>query len=138
MNVRILPEAEEELYQAALSYEDRESEVGLRLLAAYDEARSRIEERADHLQRLETIPPGRNIRRTFMRRFPYMVVCELFLDEVVIIAVAHIRARSQTTGRGELSSQIKSPVPRLVSLGTSSADKELADHRTASPKTPKQ
>jgi hypothetical protein len=36
--VRILPEAEEELYQAALWYEDREEGVGVRLLTAYDVA----------------------------------------------------------------------------------------------------
>ena len=89
MNVRILPEAEEELYQAALWYEDREQGVGLRFLAAYDEARRRIEERADRLPRLETLPLGRNIRRTFLRRFPFMVVCELFPNEVAILAVAH-------------------------------------------------
>ena len=37
--VRILREAEEELYQAAVWYEDREHGVGLRLLSAYNEAR---------------------------------------------------------------------------------------------------
>lgn len=89
MNVRILPEAEEELYQAALWYEDREQGVGLRFLSAYDQARRRIEERADRLPHLETLPPGRNIRRTFLHRFPFMVVVELFADEVVILAVAH-------------------------------------------------
>ena len=89
MIVRILPEAEEELYQAALWYEDREEGVGVRLLTAYDVARRRIEERADRLPRLETLPPGRDIRRTFLRRFPFMVVFEMFPHEVVIIAVAH-------------------------------------------------
>ena len=49
MIVRILPEAEEELYQAALCYEEREEGVGVRLLTAYDVARRRIEERADRL-----------------------------------------------------------------------------------------
>ena len=38
MIVRILPEVEEELYQAALWYEEREEGVGVRLLTAYDVA----------------------------------------------------------------------------------------------------
>ncbi len=37
MIVRILPEAEEDLYQAVLWYEEREPGVGIRMLAAYDE-----------------------------------------------------------------------------------------------------
>ena len=37
--VRILREAEVELYQAAVWYEDREHGIGLRLLSAYNEAR---------------------------------------------------------------------------------------------------
>ena len=89
MNVRIHPDAEEELYQAALWYEDREPGVGLRLLAAFDVARLRISERADRLPLLERLPFKRDIRRTFLKRFPFMVVCELFPDEVVILAVAH-------------------------------------------------
>jgi plasmid stabilization system protein ParE len=87
--VRILPEAEEDLYQAVLWYEDREPGVGIRMLVAYDETRRRINERADRLPRLETMPPGRDIRRSFLRRFPYMVVFEMLPHEVVIIAVAH-------------------------------------------------
>jgi hypothetical protein len=87
--VRILPEAEEELYQAALWYEEREKGLGTRLLAAYDVVLRRIEERAERLPRLETLPPGRDIRRTFLPRFPFMVVLEMFPNEVVILAVAH-------------------------------------------------
>jgi hypothetical protein len=52
--VRILPQAEEELYQAALWYEDRESGVGLRLVEAFDVGRTVIEERAERLPKLET------------------------------------------------------------------------------------
>ncbi len=54
--VRIHPDAEEELYQAALWYEDREPGVGIRLLAAFDIARKRVAERADRLPLLERLP----------------------------------------------------------------------------------
>jgi hypothetical protein len=53
--VRILPQAEEELYQAVLWYEGREFGVGLQLVEAYELVRLVIEERADRLPRLETL-----------------------------------------------------------------------------------
>jgi len=87
--VRILPEVEEDLYQAVLWYEDRESGLGLELLGAYDVARLSIEEQADRLPRLETERTNREIRRIFLKRFPYMVVFEVLPHEVVILAVAH-------------------------------------------------
>ena len=87
------PEAESDLASAYRWYEDREEGVGLRLLTAFEEARRRIEERADRLPRLETMPPGREIRRTFLRRFPFMVVFELFPAETAILAVAHSSRR---------------------------------------------
>ena len=65
MIVRILPEVEEELYQAVLWYDDRESGLGLRLLEAYDAARVNIEEHADRPPRLETARTKRDIRRMF-------------------------------------------------------------------------
>ena len=86
---RIHPDAEEELYQAAIWYEEQEAGVGLRLLAEFDDARKRIADRAGRLPLLETMPFDRDIRRTFLKRFPFMVVCELFSAEDVILAVAH-------------------------------------------------
>jgi hypothetical protein len=75
--VRILPQAEEELYQAVVWYEDREFGVGLQLVEAYELARLVIEERADRLPRLETLRTERDIRRVFLQRFPFMVVFEV-------------------------------------------------------------
>ena len=89
MIVRVLPEVEEDLYQAVVWYEDRESGLGLQLTAAYDVARLGIEEHADRLPRLETTRTKRDIRRIFLQRFPYMVVFEVLPHEVVILAVAH-------------------------------------------------
>jgi len=87
--VRILPQAEEELYQAVLWYEDRESGLGLHLVEAYDAARLVIEERADRLPRLETSRTKRDIRRIFLQQFPFMVVFEVLPHEVIILAIAH-------------------------------------------------
>lgn len=89
MIVRILPQAEEELYQAALWYEDRESGLGLQLLEAYEAARLVVEEQADRMPRLETLRTKRDIRRIFLKQFPYMVVFEVFAHEVIILAFAH-------------------------------------------------
>jgi toxin ParE1/3/4 len=87
--VRILPQAEEELYQAVVWYEDREFGVGLQLIEAYELARRVIEERADRLPRLETLRTKRDIRRIFLQRFPFMIVFEVLPHEVVILAIAH-------------------------------------------------
>ena len=65
MIVRILPEAEEDLYRAVLWYEELDSGVGLQLVGAYDVARLNIEEQADRLPRLETARTKRDIRRIF-------------------------------------------------------------------------
>lgn len=89
MIVRILAEAEDELYAAAQWYEDRDAGVGQRLLSAFDLSRGLIEQRASHFPLLETVDSERGIRRCFLRHFPYMIVFELRGDEVMILAVAH-------------------------------------------------
>ncbi len=99
MIVRILPEVEEDLYQAVLWYEDRESGLGLQLLGAYDAARLSVEERADRLPRLETMRTQRDIRRMFLQRFPFMIVFEVVQQEVVILAVAHFSQKPHSWSR---------------------------------------
>ncbi|RLS59118.1 MAG: hypothetical protein DWH91_00855 [Planctomycetota bacterium] len=91
--VRILHEAENELLVAAAWYEDQEAGVGQRFLGTYETALGSIRERAESASHLEDVQSGRDIRRVRLRRFPYIVVYELFSEEVVILAVAHIRQR---------------------------------------------
>ena len=93
MTVRILHEAENELFGAAAWYEDQEAGVGQRFLGTYETALGSIRERAESASHLEDVQSGRDIRRVRLRRFPYIVVYELFSEEVVILAVAHIRQR---------------------------------------------
>lgn len=89
--VRIEPDAEEELSAAAEWYEAHRPGLGREFVNAVDEA----------LERIAALPhsgaPVRDVdvpvRRTLTKRFPYAVVFMLVADEVVVIAVAHMKRR---------------------------------------------
>lgn len=93
MTLRILPAADEELFQAAEWYEDHESGVGSRFLDAYATAKEAIARSPSGPPRLETVRTSRDIRRVLLHRFPFAVVYEILPDQVVILAVAHTSRR---------------------------------------------
>ncbi len=93
MLVLIRPEAEQELYQAASWYEQREVGVGLRFLLSYESALRRVENDPKNLPPHEAASEGRDIRRSNLKRFPYSIIVELCETEAVILAVAHARRR---------------------------------------------
>ena len=93
--VRTDPRAALEFEQAALWYDQRQPGLGRDLVA---EVRSVI----DHLAQfpragspVESADPTLDIRRLPVRRFPYQVVYVTTGNDVVIIAVAHERRRSE-------------------------------------------
>lgn len=93
--VRSDPRAALELEQAALWYDQRQPGLGRALVA---EVRSVI----DHLAQfpgagspVERADPTLDIRRLPVRRFPYQVVYITTGEDVVVIAVAHERRRSE-------------------------------------------
>lgn len=93
--VRTDPRAALEFEQAALWYDQRQPGLGRDLVA---EVRSVI----DHLAQfpgagspVERTDPALDIRRLPVRRFPYQVVYVTTGEDVVVIAVAHERRRSQ-------------------------------------------
>ena len=90
--LRISEEAEAEMAEAARWYEQHRVGLGLEFLAAVDASVARIEENP----RVGSRTPGvddEQIRRVFVRRFPYHVVYIQLPDRLQILAVAHDRRR---------------------------------------------
>jgi hypothetical protein len=89
MKLRVLAEAEQELRDAELYYDDCRKGLGGEFLASIDDA----------LRALQLAPlryplyEGRRLKRPFRRvrvsRFPYLIVYEARADEIVIAAIAH-------------------------------------------------
>ncbi len=90
--IRISEEADSEMTDAARWYELHRAGLGLEFLAAIDTAVARIEENP----RIGTQPPGvddEDVRRVFVKRFPYHLVNIDLPDYLQVLAVAHDRRR---------------------------------------------
>ena len=88
--IRILPEAVAELTEAVRWYEAKRRGLG----------RDLLHETAKVVDRLEENPRGgmpmstdQRTRRLLVSRFPYQVVYRLRPDEIVVVAVAHLKRR---------------------------------------------
>jgi len=91
--IRIEPEADEELLQAARWYEQRRPGLGLSFLAAIGAAVELIQR---HPAGGIPVPGVRDevpARRLVLRRFPYAVVFLELKAEIRILAFAHHRRR---------------------------------------------
>jgi toxin ParE1/3/4 len=93
VNVRLLPEAQEDLLQAAHWYEDRQSGVGAKFLQAYEDSLRSVMEWSSTRSQLETVQTERDIQRIRFKRFPYVIVFERFQDDLYILAIAHTSRR---------------------------------------------
>lgn len=78
------PAAEDDIFHAYRWYEDRQTGLGQRYLAALDETFSTILDHPDLYS--ETIP---GIRRSVTRTFPYLVFYTCLTSSVHILAVIH-------------------------------------------------
>lgn len=86
--VVLLPEAEEDLSDAAAFLEQRVDGLGDRLVAEVEHALDRLAENpyvGPHL--------GPDVRKLRVRRFPYNLVYRVLPDRVLVLAVAHHRRR---------------------------------------------
>ncbi len=80
----LTPEAEAELTDAALWYEDRREGLGVEFIEEAERVFQTIEERPQYFQSVHL-----DIRRANLRRFPYSVYYVVHLDTVGILAVHH-------------------------------------------------
>lgn len=88
--LRISPEAEQELAEAAAWYESRRVGLGIELVALVDRDLEAILERplAHTLWR-----PDRQYRKRVMKRFPYVVFFRVDSEEIIVVSIAHTRRK---------------------------------------------
>ena len=83
-----LPEAEEEMNEAARFYEGRSEELGEDFLAEVEHT----------VESMLPFPKGgpvvsKNLRRRILRRFPFGLLYAIEAEKLVIVAVAHLKRR---------------------------------------------
>lgn len=88
MRVRLLTPAQEEFLEAAAFYEREAQGLGAEFIDEFDHA----------LELVASNPhPGPHFegetRRKLLRRFPFQIIYEVSADEVLVIAVAHLRKK---------------------------------------------
>ena len=85
MRVRLHPEAEAEMIDAAAYYEDQQPDLGKRFLASVQDAINSI-----------TINPrlypvvDLDVRRCLTKVFPFGVLFRVLSDQIVVVAVMHL------------------------------------------------
>ena len=90
--LRIAEPASRELSEAVRWYNAQRTGLGSELLAAIEGVLSDV---AEHPLQGSPVPgvARDRLRRMLVRRFPYQVVYEVNPDQVVVIAVAHLKRR---------------------------------------------
>jgi plasmid stabilization system protein ParE len=88
--LRIAPEAEEELGEAATWYEAKRPGLGVELVAMADRA---FEEIAGDPFVCGLWREDRPYRRKVLTRFPYVIFFCVDADAIVVLAVAHAKRR---------------------------------------------
>ena len=84
MRVRLLPEAEKELFEAAQWYSQQAVGLDYEFIRCIDEAMARIV-RAP----LMFSVVHRDRRRIIVKRFPYSIIFDVMEDEILIYAIFH-------------------------------------------------
>lgn len=91
MTLVVLPEAELEVTDAVLWYDDQHSGLGDEFTSEFERVRGRIWNAPQQWPRVEFYEGKHDVRRCFMHRFPYGVVFVWRPNEIVVVAVAHMR-----------------------------------------------
>lgn len=86
--VVFLPDAEQEMLQAAVYYESQSSGLGIDYLSEVERDVQAIKESPMTWPIVEG-----ELRRRLVRRFPFGILYRIDPEEIVIIAVAHLRRK---------------------------------------------
>lgn len=89
MTLRVLAEAEAELEEAMLYYEERRTGLGEDFHARVSETMLTISRNPGRFPKYEGKRLSRNFRRALVTGFPYLVVYEFRDEETLVVAVAH-------------------------------------------------
>ena len=84
MRVRLLPEAENELFEAAQWYREQSFGLDYEFMRCMDEAMQRIG-RTPHM--FPVVHQGK--RRILAKRFPYSIIFDVIESEILIYAIFH-------------------------------------------------
>lgn len=87
--LRNLEAASKEFSAAVRRYEEQRRGLGREFFDAVVHATSLIETQSQ----IGTPSPDGRTRRVLVRRFPYQIVYKVVADEIVIIAIAHLKRR---------------------------------------------
>lgn len=93
MNLSILQVAELEAAQAALWYDEQRMGLGDEFLDELHAAFERIRETPTLFPELEHYAGTHDVRRCRVKRFPYLAVFVNRPEELLIVAIAHVRRR---------------------------------------------
>jgi hypothetical protein len=93
VKLSILREAELESAEAAAWYDDRQDGLGDSFLSEVAAALGRIRSDPLSFSRLETHIGPYDVRRCILKRFPYLVIFAPRPNEVLVVAIAHVRRR---------------------------------------------
>lgn len=88
MQVTFLPDAEKEMLESVAYYEQRDNSLGVKFLDEINET----------LQLILTYPESGTLLNTYARRvllngFPHGIVYRIFQNQIVILAVMHLRRK---------------------------------------------
>jgi plasmid stabilization system protein ParE len=93
VNFKILPAADVESLEAAAWYDDQRLGLGDDFLTELDRVYERVRASPGSCSLLESYPGPHEVRRCLLRRFPYVVIFLSRPDEIIVLAVSHVRRR---------------------------------------------
>jgi hypothetical protein len=93
VKLRVLAEAEAELYEATRYYEDRQTGLGEDFYQRVVTCMEVIREDPLRFPMYEGLGRATEFRRTRVARFPYVVIYKVIVDEIVVAPVAHTSRR---------------------------------------------
>ncbi len=93
MILKLHRRAEAEIREATAWYGSKAEGLDRKFLGAVHDALEELESYPQRFAKLETLAEDAPFRRTLLKGFPYLIVYEVFENEVFVYAVAHASRR---------------------------------------------
>lgn len=81
------------MLDGATWYEERERGLGEQFVNEFESAVRQILFAPTSWAKVETVRTRRNIRRCFVKRFPYYIAYEIVGEQITVLAVAHAKRK---------------------------------------------
>jgi len=91
VRLRLLAEAQQEIYDAAAWYERRQRGLGAEFLDAVAHALAAIEQSPERFAVFEAAPAERNVRQRVSQRFAYRIIDPVLAQEALVAAASRAR-----------------------------------------------